>query len=406
MNNLIENYIILAHKIDNSIKETYDLPYIDAYIGDKTIVEGISYNDSPKELLKETLRLYDSLQEQDFQERRVQFLIRQLKSMETVTRKLCGENFSFDEEAQNCLDTTLELVPEENFKYSLELYNEALPGKGSLKDRYSIWYERNNISKLSKEKFKEVIMTIIKEISVRTDKLFDMPDIGKINLEIVEDRMWGAANWYLGNYTSHMQINKSVNYNLFTLLPLLCHEGYPGHHTEYSFKEDYLVNKKNYQESSLFIINSPQAIIFEGIAENAFEMIFTPDEAGQWMKENLYKGLGIKCDDVNISKLYEAQSISGNDQVNGNAIYMLNNGYSEKEVVEYIMKYTFLEEEKAQRMINYFKQSTLWQIYNLSYSNGKRIIKNLVAKDKSVFREILMEQTYPSLLEKLYLKGK
>ena len=49
---------------------------------------------------------------------------------------------------------------------------------------------------------------------------------------------------------------------------LLAHEGYPGHHTEHCRKEQLLVGA-GHDEQSIFLVNTPQCLMAEGLADHA-----------------------------------------------------------------------------------------------------------------------------------------
>ena len=54
----------------------------------------------------------------------------------------------------------------------------------------------------------------------------------------------------------------------------VCHEGYPGHHTDYVLKDQHLA-RRGYTEQTMYLTLVPQCVISEGIAMVAHEMIFS-----------------------------------------------------------------------------------------------------------------------------------
>ena len=260
----------------------------------------------------------------------------------------------------------------------------------------------NKQPKNIKQKY-DIINFVIAEVKEREKKLIDFPQAEGVKLEIVSDKKFGAANWYLGNYRSLVQFNADLPLNIFSLLHLVSHELYPGHHTEFCMKEKNLLNKLNYPEQQIFLINSPQLVISEGIAELAFDMIFTPEEAAKWLVENLYDRLNIKTDDVNLAYLIRAARMNSFDQISGNATIMLNDGCSEEQVRKYIKKYTLQSDEIINHLISNRKKSIFNRIYSFSYFHGKKIIQELLkkqGKQEENFKQLLIEQVYPSLLVK------
>lgn len=404
MNRWIDSYILTAFKMDKYFKQNLGSYYVDGFIGDRKAYEKRISEDaiSTSDLIKDVQFLKDTLCAQNFEEPRKKCFENQLNSMETIVNILMGSDMTFCDMVSGCLDMEPVKVPDERLEQALQLYDEALSGEGSLGERYSKWVKRNDISMLAAETIKEIIETIFVEIRRRTDRLLGLP-CDEVEIEVVENKNYGAANWYLGNYKSIMQINRSRSINLFYLLPLMCHEVYSGHHTEYALKEKHLLNEKKYYENMLFTILNPQLVVTEGIGEIAFQMLFTPEEAAEWMRENLYKKLNMDVSDVDLVKLYRACTINGPDQLCGNIILMLNGGVSEEEIIGYITKYALFPEEKAKMFLEVNRSSVFSQIYNLCYSNGKRMLLDLIhsSKDKNIYKKIMSEPMYPSLINQL-----
>ena len=54
---------------------------------------------------------------------------------------------------------------------------------------------------------------------------------------------------------------------------LLAHETFPGHHLEHTSKEQRLVLEQGRYESSVQLINTPEAFISEGLAETGVRFV-------------------------------------------------------------------------------------------------------------------------------------
>lgn len=401
-NDWLENYTLLALRIDKAVRNLGDW-FVDFYYGPKYLKRTVEKENikSSNFLLNEAIKLNNSLKDQAFTSKRKNFLEKQVKAMKMITRILANKDIPLEEQIETCLDIEFKWASEEHFEKGLKLFDQGLPGKGNIKERYREW---NNLNQFSTEKvgiIENIIEDVLLELRKRTKNLFDLPVEEEVEVSIVTEKNWGAANWYLGDFSSLMELNIDYPVDLFSLVPLLCHEIYPGHHTEFSFKEEYLVSDYRYSENQIFIINSPQLVIAEGIAEVAFEMIFTYKGAANWLEKNIYKKLNIKTDNVDLSKLFKASRINAIDQISGNVIIMLNNGCSPDEIVRYIQKYTLRSEETAKKLINSLQASPYKKIYNFSYFWGKRLIKRVIKEQNEVeiFKRLLKEQVYPSLLK-------
>ena len=399
----LENYVLLMLRVDRIFKEDDDF-YVDAYIGPDELKELVKKEaiKSENELIKNTEDLISKLNTLDFSVKRKEYLQKQLTAVKTILQIFKGEELTLKKQVESILDIEYGWVEEEHFEKGLEFFKQGLPGKGDLIDRYGIWMQRNMYSfERSKEKY-DYLKFIINEMQVRTDKIMDLPDNEDINLEIVTDKRYGASTRYLGNLVSLVEINDDIPFNFYQLLPLITHELYPGHHTEFCLKENHLIKEKGYFENNVFLLTSPQLVISEGLGEVGFDMIFTPQKAADWMNKNIYNKFEIKTDDIDLISLIKASRYNSLDQVSSNAAMMLNEGKDEKEVKNYIQKYTLQPDYMLDHVIKNLKSSSLKRVYAFTYYHGKKIVQNYLeqSEDKLLALNYLMKnQIYPSLIK-------
>lgn len=395
----IKEYILLALRIDELFRKSGDF-FIDSYSRPVDLSEIVEKErcKSISDLMRDTSKLIQTLPQQNFEKQRWEFLKKQVRAMEMALRILNREKVSFDEQVKSCLDIELKWVPEEYFEQGIELYNQGLPGKGDIFNRFDSWNNRNICSSQNRNERRLIINSAIDEVRRRTKKIIDLPEDEEIKLEMVSGKNFGASTTYLGKYSSLVQINEDIPLNVFYLLPIISHELYPGHHTEFCMKDIEYIHNLNYPEHQIYITFSPQLVISEGLAEMAFDIIFTPEEAAKWMVENVYNRLGIKIDDVNLAYLFRAARINSLDQISGNASIMLNDGCTEEQVKKYIKKYTLQSDEMINHVVNRLKKSILSRIYSFSYSGGKLIIRKLMDKQEKkeeIFKGLLIERSFP-----------
>jgi hypothetical protein len=244
---------------------------------------------------------------------------------------------------------------------------------------------------------------MLDEARRRTNRLIELPEGESLDLEPIRDVTYAAANWYQGNYRSRLELNLDRPVYAFTLLYQMCHEGYPGHHTESCLKEKILFLEKGYLEQSVFFALGPQVIISEGIASLAAEMIFSFSEISEWINEHVIPLSGQQAGEVFLERLLEAFTIISTDDLGSNLATLIEAGRSEDEVLEYAMAYTpFTEKQLRSYMLNL--SSPLQRLYSFSYSHGARLIRPLLAgpKREEVIRRLLTEQITPSRLVSTY----
>src|SRR5215467_501328 len=234
----------------------------------------------------------------------------------------------------------------------------------------------------------------------RTQTFVNLPVDEGVEMQTVSDQVYMGENWYMGNYRSRVELNTDLPTDLNGLMNLMCHEGYPGHHTEFVLKEQHLFRERGYIEQAIFPIISPQSVISEGIATLACEMIFTPEEAEQWLAEHVYPEAGIEPDTIDITKLRKAEELL-DYPVGGNAAFLLHEGRSDEEVMQYLIKYSLLPDEEALKFLEYLKVP-FQQTYIFTYFYGRQLMKPWLQGPErwNAFRRFLTEQIYPSELVK------
>jgi hypothetical protein len=374
--------------------------FVDGYFGPPDLKAAVDQEPDPtaQDLRRAATTLLERLGDQGFEPGRTAYLRKQVIAMETVCRKLTGETVSLDEEVRNCFDIAPQWTPESEFETALALYEQALPGDGSVAERLSRRRTRFELGGDRAPLVQELLTKAMAEVRRRTLAFVDLPEGEGVTIRTVKDQPWGAYNWYLGSYRSLIEVNTDLPTNVSGLLDLMAHEGYPGHHVEHSLKEHLLYRGKGYLENSILLINTPECVISEGIATLAGEIAFGPGETRSWLMQEAYPLAGIDQEVVDHEKLNRAADLLAG--VRGNAVFMLHaEGRPDDEVVQYLIKYSLLPEARARKAMEFLK-SPLWRAYTFTYFYGRRLMLPLLqGSDRlAMFRRLLTEQVYPSLL--------
>jgi hypothetical protein len=394
------DYVQLQFRMDKAIRKFTDSRFVDYYYGPpewKAAVEGEPETPAA-DLMRAAGALLDTLPDQGFEAHRTTYLSKQVVALETVCRRLNGESFSLEDEVSRCFDIRPAMIPETQFEQGLALLEEALPGTGDLFERSRAFRTHFELPREKMHLLPELLHKAMEEARRRTNALFDLPPGEEVELALISDQVYGGDNWYQGNYRSHVDINTDLPINLRGLLGLVCHEGYPGHHTEFVLKERSLYHEQGYIEESIAPIICPQAVISEGIATSAFEMIFTLNEAEHWAVEHLYPLAGIEpaeFAEVNIEKLVHAFELLQGLQ--GNVRFLLSEGRSDDEVRRYMLKYWIWPQEYAQKSIDFLK-NPFREAYTFTYYYGRQLMKPMLEGPdrQQVFKRFLTEQLCPS----------
>ncbi|HKI54691.1 MAG TPA: hypothetical protein VJ987_11245 [Anaerolineales bacterium] len=388
---LSEDYLRLALAIDEHLPG-----YVDSYFGpDELKTQTKKDGKLPLQNLTErTDQLASDVAKADMDIQRKDFLTRQVSAMQMSLHLLGGEQISLAEEVHALYDVQPGWKDESIVEEGHKELDALLPPGNSLPERMQEW---NRTLEIPIEKVKELVPVIIKRLKELTYQKFDLPENESFSLEFVSGQPWGAYNWYLGGFQSRIDLNTDLPTHVNGLAGLLAHEGYPGHHTELSIKEEKLVRQKQYYELTINLINSPSCVIAEGIATSALETILTDDELEDWYREEILPLAGMTR--IDAKRLMDV----GNARMKmfgivGNAAFMMyDQNKSEDEISLYLQKYNLTTKKQAQQNIK-FISNPLYRSYIFTYHVGRDLLEELfthVDRDE-YFKRLLEEPITPS----------
>ena len=389
---LAEEFVRLALAIEQHLPG-----YVDSYFGpDEWMKQAKEAGKlTVQDLTREAGRLATDLSQPDeLDPQRRDFLSRQVSAMQMSLRLLSGEKISLAEEAQGLYDIRPAWKDESSFEEAHKEWDQALPPGGSLSGRLQVW--RRSLE-ISVEKVQEILPVIINKLRALTRQRFGLPEGENFSLQFVSDQPWSAYNWYLGNYQSRIDFNTDLPMRVSALADLVAHEGYPGHHTELSIKEQKLIRERQYQEHVLTLINSPSCVIAEGIATSALETVLTDTELEDWYREEILPLAGMAH--IDAKRLMEISKSSRKmEGLVGNAAFMLHDqNKSEAEIIQYLQKYGLRTEKEAQKSIR-FISAGLDRSYIFTYHMGYDLLAELFARGnrEAYFKRLLEEPVTPS----------
>lgn len=396
----LKDYVLLALRIDRLFNKegTY---YIDSYIGPESLKTKVEKEElfTAKNLIKDTKRLKNKIDNIKFENSRKKFIKKHLLAFQTILEILNNDNINFKKQVKNILDLDLVWTDEKVFEEGLKLFKDGLPGSGDLNQRYNEWLQRNTYFFDDNQKMLSLINELIKVVRDYSKNIVNIPNDDVI-VELVSNKNYGASTRYIGNLKSKLKINKDIPFNFFQAIPLIAHELYPGHHTEFLMKEKYLVHDKGYFENQVFLLNSPQLVVSEGIGEIAFDMIISNDYFLSYLVNDIYRKYKIKINDVNLKSLLQASRINSIDQIANNAVMMFEDGRSEDEIKKYVGKYTLQPDFMLEHLLSNIKSSQFKKIYSITYYQGKKLVQDYINRGNKIkrFNELLKIQSYPTLL--------
>jgi len=389
-------FLCLALRIDKHIKG-----YVDFYFGPKKLRK-IIHNEvltSPNKLLNDCKVLQKDLFKQGYNNDREKYLEKTLISMRTSIEKLNGIEIHFEEEFLRLYDVELQPVSESELDKLIEDFNEAYKGSGSLDERMKFLRESRKVPEDKVYPFFKKALTITK---MKTKELFGdiLPKQERILIEVVksknnEEGRFVYYEWYLGNYCSRIEINPRFDIYWTTFLSAAAHEGYPGHHTNFTIHEQKLYQELNQFEHSILLLKSPKLVISEGIADLAVNVLFS-------YREQAEVGLQFCLNGTNEDTL---ENLTMQNRVKANlSLFWYNVAYhaffdewSEEKLIHHATNFEIFSQKYIKNILKMIRDpahSTTAFLYNL----GSNLIKNKYGEFPSVkdFRNLLANPFLPS----------
>jgi hypothetical protein len=359
--------------------------FVDAYYGPGELAAQVESEPlvAPDELVQEAAALAGELELGD--ERREAWLRAQLGGCETTARRLWGESIAWGDEVERCYGVRPESVPDENFAAAYERLDATLPGSGALAARYRAWADAQVVPA---DRLLAAAAALQRELRARTEALVGLPPGESVELGEVSGEPWTAFNQYLGGRRSRVEINVDLPMYAFSLPALVAHETYPGHHTEFAWKETLLVDRAGFLEETILLVGTPQALVSEGIAMLALDVALGDDADA--VSERVLAGVGVDYEAESARAVREFRKGIGGLRVNA-ARGLHEDGWSRDEAVEYVRRWSLETHERAAGFVEFIVHPT-WRAYASCYTSGHELCARFVAGDVERFRRLLTEQ--------------
>jgi hypothetical protein len=357
---------------------------VDAYYGPAEIAERVDGEElrDPAALAEDAGSLLGSLDGNAW-------LRAQLVGLETVARKLAGEEIGYEDEVERCYGVRPAWTPEESFAGAHRELDEVLPGDGPLAERYMAWREGEA---LEGDAIAPVFQAVTEEFRSRTTSLFELPEGESVEVDYVSDEPWTAFNYYQGGLRSRIAVNTDIPMTPDLLVGLVAHEAYPGHHTEHSWKEQLHVRERGRLEESALMVGTPSCLIGEGIAQLASEILLADDL--ERVTAAHVEGTGVRYDPDLSRAVREANRPIGYVAANV-ALLIHTRGASEEEAFEYSMRWGLSSPRRAKQSVR-FVTDPVWRSYITTYTDGYELCRQWVGGDPARFKRLLTEELTPA----------
>jgi len=389
----VNEYLLLGLAFDR-----LEEGFVDAYTGDPALrrrVEDAPKPD-PRDLSHTARRLRDELPGVGLPEERARFVDVHLRALECSARKFAGDDIAFVDEVEAYFDVRIAPGNEDDYRDAHRRLDALLPGSGSLTERMQ---DHRKAEVIPADRLAECVEAFSGALREKVRAVYPLPDTERVEYEVVGDKPWSGFNYYLGDYRSRVAINSDVEQTMAHLPRLIAHEAYPGHHTEHCRKEAGLV-AAGQAEQTIFLVNTPQCLMAEGLADLALEAIIGPGW-GKWAQE-IYADLGLRFDGELAEQLSEASEKLLTVRQDA-ALLLHDRGRSHDEVAAFLQRWSLSSPDRARQSLR-FLSSPLWRAYISTYVEGYRLLGGWLdeaadtAERAERFRRLLDEPLVPSSL--------
>jgi hypothetical protein len=348
--------------------------FVDAYTGDPRIRAQVESEPAPtpQQLAIQARGLLAELYSTDLAADRTEYLRGQLTGLECTARKLAGEAVGFLDEVAAYFQVDVGLGDPATYAAAHAQLESLLPGGGSLAERYAAHRRREECPP---DRLAEAVHALSSALRDRVRGQYGLPEVETVRYEVVTDQPWSGFNYYEGNFTSRVAINADLPHRMGQLPHLVAHEAYPGHHTEHCRKERGLVERADRIEHTVFLVNTPECLMAEGLADLGIEASVGAGW-GPWAAEIL-ADLGLRLDGF-LAERITAAAAPLNRVRQDAAILLHDRGADPDEVVAYLERWSLVSTDRARQQLR-FLTHPLWRAYISTYVEGFDLLSRWLA---------------------------
>ena len=363
---LVREYLTLGLRFDRLVEG-----FVDAYTGDPALRRVVDNEPRPDPamLARRARELRVELPVSGLPEPRARFLAAHLAALECSGHVLAGQQVGFVAEVQAYFDVLIEPGDPDVYRQAHAEIDRLLPGTDPLAQRLATYRSRDEIPP---QRLEPAVHALSSALRDRVRGSVGLPPQETVHYEVVTDKPWSGFNYYLGDFRSRVAINADLGHRMANLPHLVAHESYPGHHTEHCRKEAGLVRTQRQDEQTIFLVNTPQCLMAEGMADLGLRVAVGPGW-GPWAAEIL-GDLGLRLDGELAERLEAAAA--GLLGVRQDAALMLHDqGADPADVLAYLQQWLLITEPRARQMLR-FLSDPLWRAYTTTYVEGYRLLRS------------------------------
>lgn len=258
---IARDYLLLALRLD---QQTPGL--VDGYFGPADLKAQVDMEQlrAPAQLVEDAAELLQRVSAEVAEADRREWLADQVVALRTHAERLAGTDLPYLETVTRLFAWTPVARDESVFDEAAAEIDGLLPGDASVAERLAAW---DRDFEIPVDRLPAVVDWLVGQFRERARVAFGLPHGEAIRFQLVHAEPWTGYNWYEGGFRSRFDLNTDLPITASDLVHVAAHEAYPGHHTEHALRESELVEGLGRLESSVLLINAPECLISEGLAD-------------------------------------------------------------------------------------------------------------------------------------------
>ena len=400
---IAHDYLLLALRLDQHTPGLVDGYFGPAELKARSDIEELR---PAKRLVADAVDLLERVATDVSEPDRRAWLTAQLVALRTQAEALAGDAQPYVEHVRRCFDWEPIRRDEAVFEAAAAEIDELLPGPASLVDRIAAWDDR---FVLSPDRLPDILSWLVATFRERATSAFGLPDGEDLRVRLVTKQPWTGYTWYDGGLRSRVDLNTDLPTRAAELIHVAAHETYPGHHLEHAWKEAELVERLGRLESSILLINTPECLVSEGLADLGHRFASPPDSEADLIVE-LYERAGLDiARDAAAARAAAATSVAlagprrrlSESGVNA-ALMRHADGASHDEVLAWLERVGRSAPSVAAKRLE-FIEHPLWRTYVFVYHEGEALLRRWLEavpdpERPTRFGRLLREQLSPTAI--------
>jgi hypothetical protein len=397
---IAHDYIVLGLRLDQHVPGLVDGYYGPAELKARVDVEALR---PPAHLVEDADRLLAAIAVDVPEPDRRDWLTAQVAALRVHADALAGHDLPYLDHVARCFSWSPVRRDEALFDEAAAAIDELLSGPEPLAERMAAWDARFVVPP---DRQVPVLEWLVERFRARAAERFGLPGGEELRIRLVTKQPWTGYNWYDGGRQSRFDLNTDLPTSVAELLHVAAHESYPGHHLEHVWKETRLVDDLHRLEASILLINTPECLISEGLADLGHRFASPPGDETDLLVELFERsGLAIAADHA-AARSAAATTVAMTGPRNRlkesrvNAALMRHaDGAGHDEVLAWLERVGRYAPAVAAKRLE-FVEHPLWRTYVFVYHEGEALLRRWLeavpdAERAARFGRLLREQLTP-----------